>query len=190
MFTSCALPKYSIHYETNHTLDFRSGKWLVNTVESDFSRREDLVLTQKVYETLNKLAPDSVFLLDEIRGKYIMQPTLPFEITEETLSDLCITTPFDYIINVKGEQLASELSTILLYAPDKGKRSAARLEIVVYDVKAKQLLYCQKIIGELTLNESNEDVKIASSSSSLLNGSLKRGLKEIKKHAITTQTYK
>ncbi|RXQ87827.1 hypothetical protein EO244_15825 [Ancylomarina salipaludis] len=180
---SCALPKYSIVYESPKGLDLRTGKWLVNSVGNRLSLADKHYYGDRIVQGFQKMGVDSIDLVGNVWFDYITPDRFQFEISEETLQLLQKTTDYDFILNVKASIIKDEVSSLMLLPPDKKSSSTSELIIVVYDINSGQKIYHQRIVGTIAVSETDNDVRFAKSAAGLLNGALNRGLKEIEEYA-------
>lgn len=180
---SCAMPQYHHIYELPKALDLRDGKWLLNTVEANMSFPEREALTKQLFNGLKDIGIDSLVMVDNIIFNYITPDRFTFGLSAETLELLDRTTDYDYIICPKATMLKDEISPIMLSPPAREGTNSATFQIVVYDINRRQKLYNQKIVATVKIDETDDDVRLTRSARGLINGSIKRGLKEIKKYS-------
>ncbi len=180
---SCAMPQYHHIYELPKALDLRGGKWLLNTVEANMSIPEREALTKQLLNGFKDIGIDSLLMVDNIIFNYITPDRFTFNLSAETLELLDRTTDYDYIICPKATMLKDEISPIMFSPPTREGTNSATFQIVVYDINRRQKSYSQKIVSTVKIDETDDDVRLTRSARGLINGSIKRGLKEIKKYS-------
>lgn len=184
VISSCAMPHYQHIFESSKGLDFRTGKWLVNNIETDLSWKSKEALTNNLLEGLNDLRGDSVYFIDNVQFDYLVPSHFQFNISSDVLDVLNKTTDFDYLVNVKALKKRNDLSDIMLSSPMSYSKSESEVMIVVYEIKTGFQIYSHRIIATVVLDENDDDVTFAKSAHSLIFGALKKGLKEIRKNSI------
>ena len=184
MVFSCALPKYTHVYEAPKGLDLRTGKWLVNSVGSNLSFVDRQYYGETILHGFQKMGVDSIDMIGNVWFDYITPERFKFELSEETLQLLQNTTEYKFIINVKATIIKDEVSPLMFSNSRHESTSTSELVIVVYDINSGHKIYHQRIIGSISVSEQCEDITFAKSARGLLNGALKRGLKEIAKYAV------
>lgn len=184
IISSCATPRYVHDFKTSRVLDFRTGKWLVNNIETNLSGKAKKYLTENLLRKLNKINSDSIIYIDTARLYFSLPNQILFKTPNETLELLKLTTNFDYLVSVKTQENRDEMGSFLLSSPLNYKKNEAEVSIVVYELKTGSLIYSQRIIGTVELDVNDPDVRISKSASGLIFGALDKGLKEMKKNAI------
>jgi hypothetical protein len=177
------MPQYHHIYELPKALDLRGGKWLLNTVEANMSIPEREALTKQLLNGFKDIGIDSLLMVDNIIFNYITPDRFTFNLSAETLELLDRTTDYDYIICPKATMLKDEISPIMFSPPTREGTNSATFQIVVYDINRRQKSYSQKIVSTVKIDETDDDVRLTRSARGLINGSIKRGLKEIKKYS-------
>ncbi len=182
--SACATPHYVHDYKTSRALDFRTGTWLVNNIETNLPWKAKEYLTKDFLKRLKSIGGDSIVYIDSARINFSLPNKIAFEPSNEIIDLLKLTTDFDYLINVKTQENRDDFGDILLAAPHTYGKSEAEVEIVIYEIKSGTLIYSQRIIASVELDETDSDVRLAKSSANLIFAALKKGMKEMKKHAI------
>lgn len=182
--TSCAIPKYTHIYTSSKYLDLRQGGWLVNYASGntpDYLKRS---IEEKVIQGFKEFGVDTIFSLRELILDYITPEQFTNNLSKETLSLLNQTTDFNYILSIETLRIKDELSGLMISAPEEESQSISEVILKVYDIKSQQLIYNQRIIGKVTMDENYPDYSLAKSANGLVYGAVKHGLKEIKKYSI------
>lgn len=182
---SCSLPQYQYRYESDKAIDFRKGKWLINSIEADLSSKSKAILTRKLVKKISRLAADSVVYVQNIHLAFLTPDQLNFELSDEALNTLKSTTNFDFILNVRADTVKDDLYPILLYPMYSDASNEVEIYIDVYAIETGQRIYSQWIIASVDANKDIENVQFSFSASGLIAQGLKKGLKRIKKYAIT-----
>jgi hypothetical protein len=184
IISSCAIPKYTHVYTSSKYLDLRNGGWLINYASGNTPDYLKQSVEDEVIQEFKELGVDTIFSLRELILDYITPDHFTSNLSQETLSLLHQTTDFTYIMSIETMKIKDELSEIMLSVPDKGSQSISEVVLKVYDIKSKQLIYHQRIIGKVTMVEDDPDYSFAKSANGLVYGAIKQGLKEIKKYCI------
>ena len=137
-----------------------------------------------IVEVFQEMGLDSIELISNVWFDYITPDRFQLEFSEETLQLLKKTTEYDFIINLKSSIIKDEVRSLMLSPTAKASTSTSELVIMVYDINSGQEIYHQRILGTISISANDEDVAFAKSASGLLNGALKRGLKEIETYAV------
>mgnify|MGYP000376684005 CR=1 FL=1 len=183
LITSCAIPNYNHRYKSPKGLDLRTGKWLVSYVEGNLTTDESKMLAKEVFREFKEIGVDSIQLIDNVRFDYILPDRFRFLVSTQTLDLLHKTTDFNYMIGVKAVRIKDELASIMIDPPYKESENKSKVEIVVHDIDDREKIYHQTITGTVTLDEEDDEVIFTKSTKGLIEGALKRGLKQIKKYA-------
>ena len=181
---SCTPVKYQVVYRSNKAINVSSGKWLVNSIEGDFSFKEGQVLTDNLIKGLRKAGIDSLYYIDDVILDYITPDHLSFKLTDDILKLLKETTDFDFLINVRTEKLNDNLGDIMFSPPDAYSTSKSEVSIIIYDIRQQQEIYDQQVIARVEMDETDEELNFSKSASSLIFNALNKGLKEIKKYSV------
>lgn len=72
LLSSCAIPHYQHTYESTKGLDLRKGKWLVNTIDTDMSLKQQELLTIHLMKKLKKLGDITVVYIDSVSLDYLL----------------------------------------------------------------------------------------------------------------------
>lgn len=183
IFSSCAMPSYQHIFESSKGLDFRSGKWLVNNIETNLSWDSKYALTENLLKGLNNIRGDSVYFVDDVQFKYIVPSSFHFNMSIDVLEVLKNTTDFNYVVSVKAIKKRNEVSDILFSAPMTYSKSESEVWITVYEIKSGLKIYSHRIIATIELDENDDEVTFARSANSLIFDALRKGLKEMKKNS-------
>ncbi|MBN1251819.1 MAG: hypothetical protein JXR51_13405 [Bacteroidales bacterium] len=185
LFSQCAAPHYNCDYQTPKVLDFRKGKWLINVIETDLNTYKARELLNKNFVSkFKKIGGNYIYFIDDIRMKYSLPNEMPFSTPPENIELLKLTTEFNYLVNIKTSKIKNDLHDIYLTAPLSYGKSEAETEIVIYEIKTGEIIFSQRTVGSVTLNENDRNIRFAKSAEGLTFSTINKALREIKKNAI------
>lgn len=158
LISSCgAVTKYSYTFEKGKSLDFSTGKWLLNKQYSnmDIDGLEDIA-----FEGFASILKDSLFLIHDLRGQYLIEEKLPYKPSFNDLKDLRIgCADCDYLINYRIQIISDNLSSPS-YPPPIGtviKTNQSLVEISIYDIPNLELISRTSILGTADLEIGSDD---------------------------------
>lgn len=184
LFSSCAMPSYQHTYESTKGLDLRSGKWLVNHIESDMSLRGQDALAMRLVKELNKLGDISVVYIDSVSLDYLLPSQVQFELMPKVLDKLKSTTDFDFIINVRADKQIDQMRSSIAPPNSSSYKNQSEVYIDVYEIASGERVYSQRIVASIGSYEGDSQIHFTKSATGLIFGALKKGIKEIKKYSI------
>jgi len=185
LFSSCAVPHYTHTYEATKGLDLRTGKWLVNTIHGDLSYPEQVSLTKKLMNKLQKTIHGDVVYVDSVSLKYILPSQMPFELPEETLEKLKTTTDFDYVVSVWVNPIMEQLGSVSIPPHYDKLETQTEVYLDVYEVKSGERIYSQRVVASAANGGHGEGgVVFSKSAFGLITSSLNRAVNDIKKHSV------
>lgn len=170
-------------YESAKGLDL-SGQWLINNIDTEFYIEQ--TIKEKIHKGFIDMGVDSIQSINEVDFEYITPDHFHFNLSRETLSLLEKTTEFDYIISIDVMTIKDELSEIMIFSPEHESSSISEVIITVHDINRMKKTYHQRIIATVTIDEDDDDTFLAKSSTGLIYGAIKHGLKEIRKYSMVS----
>lgn len=182
-FCCCTVPRYIHVYETPRGVDFTRGNWLVSSVFSDLPLREKECLTNVLVTAIRKYRKDSVAALDQVFLRYLAPERFSFELSLDVLEVLKKTTPYDYVVTAKAEILRNNIASFVGYQPFIYEKNEVEVWIAIYNVHTGQRIYCQRVIGSVTLDRGDERVWFGHSVNVLMHKTLTKALRDLKKHS-------
>ena len=135
--SSCVGGKYVYEFETGRNLNFGSGKWVFNEVQSNSELKNNKRLYAESYEEFKKILGDSLIDLTSLRNISLVEPEIEFEPTQSELKKLYENSKCDFLINVRGQIISNSASSF--YTNDQrlsystSNRSAVFIKI--FDLK-------------------------------------------------------
>lgn len=135
--SSCVGGKYVFEFETGRNLNFGSGKWIFNDVQSNSELKNNKRLYAESYEEFKKILGDSLIDLTSLRSISLVEPEIEFEPTQSELKKLYENSKCDFLINVRGQIISNSASSF--YTNDQrlsystSNRSAVFIKI--FDLK-------------------------------------------------------
>lgn len=135
---SCVGGKYTYDFETGKSLDFGTGKWILNEVSSNSGIKNKKRLYEETYNGFKKILGDSLIDLTSLRNMALIAPNIKFEPTPAELNEIYENSNCDFLINVSGQIISNSASSF--YTNDQSSsyntsnRSSVSLKI--YDLKS------------------------------------------------------
>ena len=135
--SSCVGGKYVYEFETGRNLNFGSGKWVFNEVQSNPELKNNKRLYAESYEEFKKILGDSLIDLTSLGNISLVEPEIEFEPTQSELKKLYENSKCDFLINVRGQIISNSASSF--YTNDQrlsystSNRSAVFIKI--FDLK-------------------------------------------------------
>lgn len=178
LLTSCHMTSYVSDLEsTPYGIDFREGKWLLNEIESP--ERVKPILTRIAYKGFYKNLGDNLKKVEELKNvKLSFISTQPNVIQLERIKR---QSKFDYLIIIKCENSESAINTVIIGAPDGKKINRADAILEVYDLNSFDMIYYQKITGEVEVNDKDDSgFSFVKGTNGIMIRSLEKIMKKIK----------
>ncbi|MBN2613243.1 MAG: hypothetical protein JXB00_16945 [Bacteroidales bacterium] len=182
VFSSCIPVTYNISYETPKALDIAHGQWLVNICNTGLSGKGNDLFHKKISSGLTKAGAQSFSFTGEVIFDYIIPEMLTFDTNQETLSLLKSSTKYNYLMNIRANQLEDDLNFLMPSPPDIYGISKSEIEITVYELNTGNLIYRQKTIASVSMDSDDDDTNFSKSAQTLIFNALDKALKEIKKY--------
>ncbi|WP_157614179.1 hypothetical protein [Pseudotamlana agarivorans] len=176
-FNSCHLPKYTLGTITPY-VDFRTGKWLLNDVQSS----EDIkpILNKIATKNFKIFLNDRLFNVSNTNG-IIVPNFIPLNPTEDILKDLRNGTAFDYYINIKAQPIKNELGSILIGDNNDNYTNQGNITVEIYNLNTLQIIFHQTAFGTNGTAIFTKNISFANNANSLIIGGLEKIMNEIKK---------
>ena len=111
MIYSCVGGKYTYEFNTGKNLDFSSGKWILNNVQSNSGIDYNKKLYEETYEEFKKILGDSLIDLTSLRNTSLVGPAIKWEPTQPELQELYTNSNYDFLINVSGNIISNSASS-------------------------------------------------------------------------------
>lgn len=182
-FCCCTVPRYIHVYETPQGVDFTRGNWLVLDVFSDLPLQEREYLTDILVTKIGNFRKDSVSALNQICLRYLTPERFSFELSLDVLDVLKKTTPYDYVVTAKTKTLRNDITPLVGYQPIIYEKNEVEVWIAIYDVHTGQRIYCQRVIGAVTLDKGDDRVWFGHTVNVLMHKTLTRALRDLKRHS-------
>ncbi|CAA0208159.1 hypothetical protein [Tenacibaculum maritimum] len=176
----CHCPRYTHSGSVNGRLDFREGRWLLNTIEAP-SRIED-VLTKIADKEFTNLIGNRFSILERAKG--ILMPSEVDGFSKSVLRDIKRGTGVDFLIHIKAENIASEIGAFQIGGVDTPVRNTGKVHLTIYDLNLLEEFYTHTIIGNLMILKDSQDFAFAKNTNAIIRKGLKRIIKKIKKNKI------
>jgi hypothetical protein len=183
--TSCQSSKYIFVDSTQKIgVDFTKGKWLLNEIDCPEYSKD--ALTSIATDYFKKNLKNRLFYIKDVNGLLIARK-INLNPNKTKLKELKDGTSYDFFINIVANKSKSELSSDLY-----GNQSEVFLEI--YDLNLQQIIYSKHVIGYTGQGEKStgstveqnviSNIPLYKSSSTLMQKSLKKILKDLEKTSI------
>lgn len=183
VLSSCVNTKYAYQLEIGKSVDFSSGRWILNKpyTDGEIPHLEDIALKE-----FRSILHDSLFEIDDLRGKYLIVSKPSYDLSVEDLNNLKIGTDADFIINYKVDVLNDRLNS-LSGAPLTGttiRINEVMVEIAMFDITNAKLLSRTSIVGKAELEMSSDDSewKLADSPNVISRKALSKLIKQYKRN--------
>ncbi|WP_099710896.1 hypothetical protein [Flavobacterium sp. 9] len=194
LFSSCSTKTYMFTSGPRSGVDFTSGKWLLNELDSPKNQRDKL--TAESLEFFKKKLGERVSYIHDVNGLLVPRK-ISFNPNKTKLKELKEGTGFDFFINISTKKNKSDFSSIELYQSDNETgRNEASVLVEIYDLNLQEIIYSQNVVGvaRKTKDESVweteksskllDNVKFYKSSNKLMTGALKKILKDLDKRSV------
>lgn len=135
---SCVGGKYTYDFETGKSLDFGTGKWILNEVSSNSGIKNNKRLYEETYEGFKKILGDSLMDLTSLRNMALIAPKIKFEPTTAELKEMNENSSCDFLINLSGQIISNSASSF--YTNDQSSSyntsNQSSVSIKIYDLKS------------------------------------------------------
>jgi len=186
---SCSDISFIHSHKGSDGLDFTSGTWLVNEVETENTLDSKENLTGILLEKLNEMGGRSIKYIESVNDRWKLPQPLLFHTDPVMLDSISVYFDYDYLFNVKTSTEESESGGIAFGEQDLEHQ--VRVEILVFDINNAQMIYYKDIEAseEWPISDEMEEkpsrFSFTRSSENLLERALKKGLKDLKRESIT-----
>lgn len=178
---SCYFPSYQSVAETNpYLIDFSKGKWYLNNIQ--VNGKSDFAFDELTEKSLSNCLNDSLYLSYGKRKAIYKVPIITEQNASENLSLLKATQTVDYVIQITGIIGKNEIGAMNIKPMKNEQKTSASIQIQVYDVNQKQLIYGHQTTGNISIENNSEDVVFGKSAQSILKKCLEKELKLLLKH--------
>ncbi|WP_157492096.1 hypothetical protein [Mangrovimonas sp. ST2L15] len=175
--SSCHTATYLHDLEsTPYGIDYREGKWLLNDPNVPYS----------IQKKQTKLA--YTFFYNQLGSQLVVADSLPYAlphlpINPDTLrlENFKKITHFDYVINIESKSIEDDIGSFKIGKPYGKSKNRAYTILQVYDLNTLETIYSRKVLGQVTLDEKdNNDLTLVKSTNGLMVSALKKILRKIK----------
>jgi hypothetical protein len=175
-------------------VDFSSGKWLLNEVDSPKNSKEKM--TSESLEFFRKTLGERVFYINDVNGLLVTRK-IHLNPNRVKLKELKDGTGFDFFINISTKKSKSDFSSVELYQTDsESGKNEAEVTLEIYDLNLQQIIYSQTVVGITEKGNTKsmwetqksdklvDNVTFYKNANSLMTGALKRIFKDLKKRSV------
>ncbi len=140
--SSCVGGKYTYGFDSGKELDFSTGKWILNNVQSNSKIRYSKKLYEESYEEFKKILGDSLIDLIALRNSSLVGPDIKFEPSPSELKELHRNSDSDFLINVRGEIISNNASSFYTNNHSSGytTSNSSSVSVRIYDLKSGTLI--------------------------------------------------
>jgi hypothetical protein len=143
--SSCQTPRYMFMTGQRTGVDFTTGKWLLNEVDSPKNSKEKM--TSESLKFFRKNLGERIFYINDVNGLLVTRK-IHLNPNSIKLKELKDGTGFDFFINISTKKSKSDFSTIELYQNDnESGKNEAQVTLEIYDLNLRQIIYSQNVVG-------------------------------------------
>ncbi|SFZ95182.1 hypothetical protein SAMN05428642_1109 [Flaviramulus basaltis] len=177
LLTSCHTTSYVHDYEsTPYGIEYEEGKWLLNEINSPESIKSKV--TKIAHENFYKHLGDKLKKAEDLKN--ISLSHVPMKPEKMFLERAKKESGFDYLINIKCSSSKNEIGGLKIGQTYRKRKNVAESILEVYDLNTLEIIYSRKVIGQVSVDENdNEDFSFVKSSSGIMISCLKRIIKKI-----------
>lgn len=179
LLASCHFPNYTHSGDVNAQINLKQGKWLLNEVEATKEIKEKLTLTAK--KEFSNLLKNRFSVAKETKG-ILLPAKVSTNINKNTLKDIKNGTNYDFFITIKATIIANEIGDFQIGSISSPKENSGIVTVEIYNLNLLEKVYTQTVIGTLSIRKDNSDFAFAKGANNLIQNSLKRIIKNIKKN--------
>lgn len=194
LLSSCQTPRYMFTTGQRTGVDFTTGKWLLNEVDSPNNSKEKM--TSESMKFFRKTLGDRILYINDVTGLLVTRK-IHLNPNSVKLKELKDGTGFDFFINISTRKNKSDFSNMELYqtAIESGKNEA-EVTVEIYDLNLKQIIYSQNVVGitekgstqSMFATEKSDkltdNVVFYKNADNLMLGALKRIFKDLEKRSV------
>lgn len=185
LFIGCKSAKYSIvNNSPFFSLDLKTGKWLLNDIES----------TNSVKFEISKIANDKFTQLlgsnfsSKANLKGVLLPNkISLKPNENLLKEIKKNSGFDYLINIKAELIRNDIDGVRVVTESKyntPQKRIAEVTLEIYNLNNFEIIYSKKAIGIIEIPNNKNDFYFVNSSNKLLIKCTERLLNNLEKNSL------
>jgi hypothetical protein len=171
------LPSYHHLGTQNARLNFSKGQWLLANFRSNAPNEADLEAT--IVTTFQELIGDRLTQQIEAQGLLVPLKIKTKEI-ENYLKDFKNGQSYDFLIAIEADVI-QEVSSIQLGQFIESNSNKTVVIANVYDLNLQTLIYTHKVTCTVTYDEESNYLSFGKSTQKMLDKSLKRLLRSMKK---------
>lgn len=183
LLISCHSAKYTHTGNVNSSLDLTEGKWLLNEIIAPPKIKYSL--TEIAAKEFTELLGSRFSVINTISGVLV-----PNEISnnpsKDVLKDIRIGTGYDFLINISAKNIENEVQILEIGSRDIPGENKGEVIVDIYDLKLLEKVYSHSVIGRVYATKNSQDLVFAKTTEMLINKSLERIVKKIKKNQIKT----
>ena len=156
-FFSCGGAKYSYNFEKGKSINFKSGKWILNEPFTNYNDKNAYKFSKEEFENI---LGDSLLELTELRKNKIIEKQLPLNPTKKELAEIEKFTNCNYLINIDSEIIKDEMGTSSIHTPSVGtvtKYNDAKTKIQIYDLDNLELISEATAYGQVKVTKRADD---------------------------------
>ena len=185
-FFSCSnrINFISEKHSYNIGLDFTKGTWLLNKIDCPNDVLNDL--TGAVNSGFGAYLKDRMYSTSSLNNNLISKK-IELNPSKKELQELKKVTVFDFLINIKAENIKENLPKIDVTNHKYKNKSSNRGSVVVeiYDLNSLEISYSKKITGIGSISESNNsDFNINKSTNEIIIACYKKIMTDLEKKSI------
>lgn len=183
ILSSCAVSPSKFRtteFEASY-LNLSNGKWLLNYIETDLQGKARDNFKRVLWEGLSRSGCDSLYYVGEVEFQYVIPSALIFNVSNETLRTLQITTDYDFLICTKAKVVKNKYDNYLVPTPKSVLRRETEVVLMIYDISSGICIYSHSIVGSNSVNQDDEFFHLSKNTSGLMFRSLKKVLKDLKR---------
>lgn len=194
ILSSCQSPRYIFMTGQRTGVDFTTGKWLLNEVDSPKNSREKM--TSESLEFFKKNLGERISYIHDVNGLLVTRK-IHLNPNSVKLKELKDGTGFDFFINISTKKNKSDFSSVELYQTDsESGKNEAEVTLEIYDLNLQQIIYSQTVVGITEKGNTKsmwetqksdklvDNVTFYKNADNLMLGALKRIFKDVKKRSV------
>lgn len=194
LLSSCQTPHYMFMTGQRTGVDFTTGKWLLNEVDSPKNSKEKM--TAESLKFFKKNLSERIFYIHDVNGLLVTRK-INLNPNSVKLKELKDGTGFDFFINISTKKNKSDFSTIELYQNDsESGKNEAEVTLEIYDLNLKQIIYSQNVVGITGKGNTKsmweteksdklvDNITLYKNTDNLMLGALKRIFKDLDKRSV------
>jgi len=164
LFTSCHSTKYTYSGDKNAKLNFTTGTWLLNDIQSPARIKNDLTkIANGRFTSLLGNRLSNIYSIDAI-----LPNKIPLDPSKSIISDIKNGTNYDYFINIKVESISEDFGDIIIGEVNSPVENHGKVTLEVYDLNLATTVYSQSINARIHISKDTQDVSFAKSTNNLL----------------------